>query len=47
MKVHNLSFIELGLLLSLVIILVVIIYRVSGGDLEYLLSDLLALLKFS
>ncbi len=47
MKVHKLSFIEFGLLLSLVIILVVIIYKVSGGNLEYLLADLLAILKFN
>ena len=47
MRVHNLSFMELGLLLSLVIILVVIIYKVSGGNLDYLLSDLLTLLEFN
>ncbi|MBM7557747.1 hypothetical protein [Halanaerobacter jeridensis] len=47
MKIHKLSFIELGLLLSLVIILVVIIYKVSGGNLEYLLSDLLGILTFN
>ena len=45
MKVHNLSFVELGFLLSLVVILVVIIYEINGGNLEYLLSSLLALLN--
>ncbi|MGM0502785.1 MAG: hypothetical protein ACQERJ_09650 [Bacillota bacterium] len=38
MKTDELTFIELGLLLSLVIILVVLVYRVAGGDLEKLLS---------
>ena len=38
MKVHNLNFIELGLLLSLVIILIVIVFRVAGGKLENLLT---------
>jgi len=47
MKVQNMSFIELGLLLSLVIVLVVIIYKVAGGNLDNLLSDVILLLEFN